>query len=210
MDEYGRLSNRISNNKNDTMNYNQPELPYAIDALEPAISARTIEFHYGKHEKAYIDNLNRLIKGTEFEDMELEEVIAHAKGPLFNNASQAWNHIFYFFSFSPEGRREPQGDLRKAIDRDFGSFEKFKEAFVDAGVGLFGSGWVWLSRDQQGKLLITQGPNAGNPITEGLTPLLTFDVWEHAYYIDYRNRRADAIAATWPLIDWKKVEERYN
>ena len=195
--------------KNDTMNYNQPELPYAIDALEPAISARTIEFHYGKHEKAYIDNLNRLIKGTEFEDMELEEVIAHAKGPLFNNASQAWNHIFYFFSFSPEGRREPQGDLRKAIDRDFGSFEKFKEAFVDAGVGLFGSGWVWLSRDQQGKLLITQGPNAGNPITEGLTPLLTFDVWEHAYYLDYQNRRADALRQLWDIVDWEVVENRY-
>lgn len=209
MDEYGRLSNRISNNKNDTMNYNQPELPYAIDALEPAISARTIEFHYGKHEKAYIDNLNRLIKGTEFEDMGLEEVIAHAKGPLFNNASQAWNHIFYFFSFSPEGRREPQGDLRKAIDRDFGSFEKFKEAFVDAGVGLFGSGWVWLSRDQQGKLLITQGPNAGNPITEGLTPLLTFDVWEHAYYLDYQNRRADALRQLWDIVDWEVVENRY-
>ena len=210
MDESGRLSNRISNNKNDTMNYNQPELPYAIDALEPAISARTIEFHYGKHEKAYIDNLNRLIKGTEFEDMELEEVIAHAKGPLFNNASQAWNHIFYFFSFSPEGRREPQGDLRKAIDRDFGSFEKFKEAFVDAGVGLFGSGWVWLSRDQQGKLLITQGPNAGNPITEGLTPLLTFDVWEHAYYLDYQNRRADALRQLWDIVDWEVVENRYR
>lgn len=191
------------------MNYNQPELPYAIDALEPAISARTIEFHYGKHEKAYIDNLNRLIKSTEFEDMELEEVIAHAKGPLFNNASQAWNHIFYFFSFSPEGRREPQGDLRKAIDRDFGSFEKFKEAFVDAGVGLFGSGWVWLSRDQQGKLLITQGPNAGNPITEGLTPLLTFDVWEHAYYLDYQNRRADALRQLWDIVDWEVVENRY-
>ena len=191
------------------MNYHQPELPYAIDALEPAISARTIEFHYGKHEKAYIDNLNRLIKGTEFEDMELEEVIAHAKGPLFNNASQAWNHIFYFFSFSPEGRREPQGDLRKAIDRDFGSFEKFKEAFVDAGVGLFGSGWVWLSRDQQGKLLITQGPNAGNPITEGLTPLLTFDVWEHAYYLDYQNRRADALRQLWDIVDWEVVENRY-
>ena len=191
------------------MNYNQPELPYAIDALEPAISARTIEFHYGKHEKAYIVTVYRRIKGTEFEDMELEEVIAHAKGPLFNNASQAWNHIFYFFSFSPEGRREPQGDLRKAIDRDFGSFEKFKEAFVDAGVGLFGSGWVWLSRDQQGKLLITQGPNAGNPITEGLTPLLTFDVWEHAYYLDYQNRRADALRQLWDIVDWEVVENRY-
>ncbi len=191
------------------MNYNQPELPYAIDALEPAISARTIEFHYGKHEKTYIDNLNKLIKGTEYEDMELEEIIAHSEGALFNNASQAWNHIFYFFSFSPEGRREPQGDLRKAIDRDFGSFEKFKEAFVDAGVGLFGSGWVWLSRDQQGKLLITQGPNASNPITEGLTPLLTFDVWEHAYYLDYQNRRADALRQLWDIVDWEVVENRY-
>ena len=191
------------------MTYEQPQLPYDENALEPVISRKTVEFHYGKHEKAYIDNLNRLIKGTEFEDMELEEVIAHAKGPLFNNASQAWNHIFYFFSFSPEGRREPQGDLRKAIDRDFGSFEKFKEAFVDAGVGLFGSGWVWLSRDQQGKLLITQGPNAGNPITEGLTPLLTFDVWEHAYYLDYQNRRADALRQLWDIVDWEVVENRY-
>ncbi len=191
------------------MKYEQPELPYAEDALEPAISARTVHFHYGKHEKAYIDNLNRLIKGTEFEDSELEDVIAHAQGALFNNASQAWNHIFYFFTFSPEGRREPGGDLRKAIDRDFGSFEKFKEAFVDAGVGLFGSGWVWLSRDQDGKLFITQGSNAGNPITQGLTPLLTFDVWEHAYYLDYQNRRADALRELWNIVDWEVVESRY-
>ncbi len=191
------------------MKYEQPQLPYEPDALEPAISARTVDFHYGKHEKAYIDNLNRLIKGTEFEDMELEEVIAHAKGPLFNNASQAWNHIFYFFSFSPEGSREPSGRLREAIDRDFGSFEKFKEAFVDAGVGLFGSGWVWLSRDDAGKLFITQGPNAGNPITDGLTPLLCFDVWEHAYYLDYQNRRADALKKLWDIVDWDIVDNRY-
>ena len=191
------------------MKYDQPQLPYANDALEPAISARTIEFHYGKHEKAYIDNLNNLIEGTEFADLPLEDVIRDAKGALFNNASQAWNHIFYFFSFSPDGGGEPDGELRKAIDRDFGSFEKFKEAFVDAGVGLFGSGWVWLSRDQQGKLLITQGPNAGNPITEGLTPLLTFDVWEHAYYLDYQNRRADALRQLWDIVDWEVVENRY-
>lgn len=191
------------------MKYEQPQLPYEPDALEAAISARTVDFHYGKHEKAYIDNLNRLIKGTEFEDMELEEVIAHAKGPLFNNASQAWNHIFYFFSFSPEGSREPSGRLREAIDRDFGSFEKFKEAFVDAGVGLFGSGWVWLSRDDAGKLFITQGPNAGNPITDGLTPLLCFDVWEHAYYLDYQNRRADALKKLWDIVDWDIVDNRY-
>ncbi|MBD5175207.1 MAG: superoxide dismutase [Bacteroidales bacterium] len=191
------------------MTYEQPELPYSEDALEPAISRRTVEFHYGKHEKAYIDNLNRLIKGTEFEDSELEEVIAHAKGPLFNNASQAWNHIFYFFTFSPNGRREPEGDLRRAIDRDFGSFEEFKKAFVDAGVGLFGSGWVWLSRDEDGKLFITQGPNAMNPIVDGLTPLLTFDVWEHAYYLDYQNRRADALQKLWDIVDWAVVESRY-
>lgn len=191
------------------MTYEKPQLPYANDALEPVISARTIEFHYGKHEQAYIDNLNRLIKGTEFEDAELEDVIAHAKGALFNNASQAWNHIFYFFSFSPDGRREPTGDLRKAIDRDFGSFEQFKEAFVDAGVGLFGSGWVWLSRDETGKLFITQGFNAQNPITDGLMPLLTFDVWEHAYYLDYQNRRADALKKLWDIVDWEIVEGRY-
>ncbi len=191
------------------MKYEQPELPYKREALAPAISPETIDFHYGKHEKAYIDNLNRLIKGTEFEDMDLEEVIVNAKGALFNNASQAWNHIFYFFTFSPEGSREPGGELRKAIDRDFGSFEKFKEAFVDAGVGLFGSGWVWLCRDDDGKLLITQGSNAQNPLTDGLTPLLTFDVWEHAYYLDYQNRRADALKALWDIVDWDVVESRF-
>ncbi len=191
------------------MNYEQPQLPYAQDALEPAISARTVEFHYGKHEKAYIDNLNRLIKGTEYEDSDLEDIIMHAKGPLFNNASQAWNHIFYFFTFSPDGRREPTGKLRAAIDRDFGSFDKFKEAFVDAGVGLFGSGWVWLSRDEKGKLFITQGSNASNPLVDGLTPLLTFDVWEHAYYLDYQNRRADALKQLWDIVDWEIVEDRY-
>lgn len=191
------------------MKYEQPELPYKRDALAPAISPETIDYHYGKHEKAYIDNLNRLIKGTEFEDMDLEEVIVNAKGALFNNASQAWNHIFYFFTFSPDGSREPGGDLRRAIDRDFGSFDKFKEAFVEAGVGLFGSGWVWLCRDDDGKLLITQGSNAQNPLTDGLTPLLTFDVWEHAYYLDYQNRRADALKALWDIVDWDVVESRF-
>lgn len=191
------------------MIYTQPDLPYAADALAPAISAETISFHYGKHEKAYIDNLNRLIEGTEFENAELEDIIRNAKGALFNNASQAWNHIFYFFTFSPDGRREATGELRAAIDRDFGSFDKFKEAFVDAGVGLFGSGWVWLSRDEKGKLFITQGSNAANPLTEGLTPLLTFDVWEHAYYLDYQNRRADALKQLWDIVDWEIVEDRY-
>lgn len=191
------------------MHYTQPSLPYAENALEPYISAETVQYHYGKHEKAYIDNLNRLINGSEYEDMDLEEVIKVAKGPLFNNASQAWNHIFYFFSFSPDGGGEPKGKLREAIDRDFGSFEDFKKAFVDAGVGLFGSGWVWLSRDNDGRLFITQGPNAGSPLTEGLTPLLTFDVWEHAYYLDYQNLRQKALEALWNIVDWKVVEERY-
>lgn len=191
------------------MKYTKPQLPYAEDALEPVISRRTIEFHYGKHEQAYIDNLNKLIEGTEFAELPLEDVIHDAKGPLFNNASQAWNHIFYFFSFSPDGGGEPEGDLRKAIDRDFGSFENFKKEFVDAGTKLFGSGWVWLSRDNSGRLFITLEGNAGNPITDGLTPILTFDVWEHAYYLDYQNRRADALNALWDIIDWPIVEARY-
>jgi len=191
------------------MTYNQPQLPYDNDALAPIISQETIEYHYGKHEKAYIDNLNHLIKGTEFEEMELEEVIKHAKGPLFNNASQAWNHIFYFFSFSPDGGGEPGGELGDAIRTQFGSFEEFKKAFVEAGVNLFGSGWVWLSRDNEGRLFITQGPNAGNPLTEGMTPILTFDVWEHAYYLDYQNRRKDALEKLWDIIDWDIVESRY-
>lgn len=192
------------------MIYTQPELPYANNALEPAISERTVEFHYGKHEKAYIDNLNRLVAGTRFDDEDLEEVIRHSDGALYNNAAQAWNHIFYFFTFSPEGGGEPKNKLREAIDRDFGSFEEFKKVFVDAGVGLFGSGWVWLSSDADGKLFITQGRNAETPITQGLKPLLTFDVWEHAYYLDYQNRRQAALEALWNIIDWKVVEGRYE
>ncbi len=192
------------------MKYELPELPYAKDALAPVISKETIEYHYGKHEKAYIENLNRLIKDTEYEDMELEEIIRHSEGPLFNNAAQAWNHIFYFFTFNPNpASHEPTGELRRAIDRDFGSFEKFKEAFVDAGVGLFGSGWVWLSRDDDGRLFLTQGKNAETPVASGLTPLLTFDVWEHAYYLDYQNRRADALKALWDIVDWDIVSDRY-
>lgn len=191
------------------MIYTQPNLPYPSDSLAPAISKETVDFHYGKHERAYIDNLNRLIRGTEFEDMELEEVIRHAKGPLFNNASQAWNHIFYFFSFSPDGGGEPSGELGDAIRAQFGSFAKFKEDFVEAGTGIFGSGWVWLSRDNDGRLFITQTSNAGNPMTDGLTPILTFDVWEHAYYLDYQNRRKDALEALWSIIDWDVVESRY-
>ena len=191
------------------MTYTQPQLPYSSDSLAPAISQETIDFHYGKHEKAYIDNLNKLIKGTEFEDEALEEVIRRADGALYNNAAQAWNHIFYFFSFSPDGGGEPSGELGEAIRRDFGSFENFKEEFEKAGVSLFGSGWVWLSRDDDGKLFITQESNAGNPLRKGLTPILTFDVWEHAYYLDYQNRRADALKSLWDIVDWDMVEARY-
>lgn len=191
------------------MTYVQPELPYDTAALAPAISEETVSFHYGKHEKTYIDNLNAMIKGTRFEDMALEDIICEADGALFNNASQAWNHIFYFFSLNPGAGGEPSGELRKAIDRDFGSFEQFKADFEKAGTTLFGSGWVWLAADKDGKLLIMAEPNAGNPLTRGLTPLLTFDVWEHAYYLDYQNRRADALKALWNIVDWDVVESRY-
>ena len=190
--------------------YSQPALPYANDALAPVISAETIDYHYGKHEKAYIDNLNKLIAGTEYEDMALEDIIRKSEGGLFNNASQAWNHIFYFFTFSPDGASEPSGELRKAIDLQFGSFENFNQEFVDAGVKLFGSGWVWLACDEDGKLMIIQKQNAGNPLTDGLIPLLTFDVWEHTYYIDYKNRRAEALEKLWDIVDWDVVSSRYD
>lgn len=190
--------------------YTLPALPYAADALEPTISQRTVDFHYGKHEKTYIENLNKLIANTEYEDMELEDIIRSAEGPLFNNASQAWNHIFYFFTFAPEGAKEPTGTLRRAIDLQFGSFEAFKKDFVDAGTKIFGSGWVWLASDENGKLLILQKQNAGNPLTDGLIPLLTFDVWEHAYYLDYQNRRAEALERLWDVVDWDVVASRYD
>lgn len=191
------------------MLYSLPQLPYATDSLAPIISKETIEYHYGKHEKTYIDNLNNLIKGTPYEEMTLEDIIRNATGSLFNNAAQAWNHIFYFFSFSPDGGGFPKGELLEAITTHFGSFEVLKKQFVEAGTTLFGSGWVWLSSDNDGRLIISQGSNASNPLTEGLTPLLTFDVWEHAYYLDYQNRRADALNALWDIIDWDIIESRY-
>ncbi|MCF0218759.1 MAG: superoxide dismutase [Muribaculaceae bacterium] len=191
------------------MIYTLPDLPYMANALEPAVSQRTIEYHYGKHEKAYVDNLNRLIKGTEFEDMPLEDIICQGEGALLNNAAQAWNHIFYFFSLSPDGGGEPQGELRAAIDNAFGSFDAFKDEFVRAGVSLFGAGWVWLATDEDGKLSIVQGKNADNPLRQGLIPLLAFDVWEHAYYLDWQNRREDALKALWQFVDWSMVEQRF-
>lgn len=192
------------------MNFTQPRLPYAPDALEPVISQRTIEYHYGKHEKTYIDTLNKLIEGTPFDDMALEDIIVKSDGKIFNNASQAWNHIFYFFQFNPSGLKEPAGKLREQIERQFGSVDEFKKKFEEAGATLFGSGWVWLSSDKEGKLIISQGKNAENPLTDGLRPLLVFDVWEHAYYLDYQNRRADYLHRLWDIVDWDLIEMRYN
>ena len=191
------------------MLYTQPELPYANNALAPVISKETVDYHYGKHEKTYIDNLNNLIRDTEWEDKSLEEIIKESEGALFNNASQAWNHILYFFSFSPDGGGEPKGELGEAIKKQFGSFEDFKKQFEEAGVKLFGSGWVWLSADESGTLFITRGSNAENPLTKGLYPILCFDVWEHAYYLDYQNRRAEHLHRLWDIVDWDMVESRY-
>ncbi len=192
------------------MKFTQPKLPYAQDALAPVISPMTIEYHYGKHEKAYIDTLNKLIEGTEFDDMALEDIIVKSEGKLFNNASQAWNHIFYFFQFSPEGLKEPSGALRKQIEEQFGSLDDFKKKFEEAGATLFGSGWVWLAADSDNKLYIIQAKNAENPLTQGLKPLMVFDVWEHAYYLDYQNLRADYLHKLWDIVDWDTIEMRYG
>ena len=192
------------------MKFTQPKLPYAQDALAPVISPLTIEYHYGKHDKAYIDTLNKLIAGTEFEDMALEDIIVKSEGKLFNNASQAWNHIFYFFQFSPDGLKEPSGSLRDQIEEQFGSIDEFKHQFEEAGATLFGSGWVWLAVDHDNKLCIIQGKNAENPLTKGLKPLLVFDVWEHAYYLDYQNLRADYLHKLWDIVDWSVIEMRYR
>ncbi len=192
------------------MKFTQPRLPYSIDALAPVISPLTIDYHYGKHEKAYIDTLNSLIEGTEYEDMSMEEIIKSADGKLFNQASQAWNHILYFFQFSPTGKREPIGKLRDKIEEQFGSFDEFKKKIEDAGVTLFGSGWVWLSVDREGSLFITQGSNAANPLKQGLIPIFVFDVWEHAYYLDYQNRRAEYLHKLWDIVNWDVIEARFD
>ena len=184
-------------------------LPYSPDALEPVISAETIAFHHGKHLQTYVNNLNALLPGSGFEDMTLEEIVSKSEGGIFNNAGQILNHNLYFTQFrSPRENNRPNGRIGEAIVGQFGSFDAFREEFQKKGATLFGSGWVWLSSDSVGKLVITQEPNAGNPLTKGLTPLLTFDVWEHAYYLDYQNRRPDYQAALWQLIDWDEVNRR--
>lgn len=190
------------------MTHELPQLHYANNALEPAISAKTIEFHHGKHHQAYVNNLNNLIKGTNFEDASLEQIICEAEGAVFNNAAQIWNHTFYFNSFAAKPQSEPTGNLLKLIETEFGSFSSFKEQFTKAASTLFGSGWAWLVLNKEGKLEIMQTANANNPLRNGFKPLLTCDVWEHAYYIDYQNRRPDYIAQFWNIIDWKIIEER--
>lgn len=190
------------------MKFELPQLPYPADGLEPVISRKTIELHYGKHHQTYVNNLNSLIAGTEFENSGIEQIILKSEGPIFNNAAQVWNHTFYFNSFKPGGG-EPQGELAEAINKYFGSFEGFKKEFTAAAVSLFGSGWAWLVKDKEGVLSIVKESNAGNPITKGFVPILTFDVWEHAYYVDYENRRADYLSSIWSIIDWEEVSGRY-
>ena len=185
-------------------------LPYASEALEPVISKETIGFHHGKHLAGYVNNLNGLLEGSPLAGLPLEEIVLKSEGGMLNNAGQILNHNLYFGQFhAPKADNKPTGKLADVIARDFGSFEAFKEEFQKKGATLFGSGWVWLSADKGGKLVITQEPNAANPIQKGLKPLLTFDVWEHAYYLDYQNRRPDHLAALWEIVDWTVVEARF-
>ncbi len=187
------------------------QLPYAEDALEPVISARTISFHHGKHLQAYVDNLNKLLPGSPYEGLSLDEIVKQSDGAVFNNAGQILNHNMYFTQFAPSPASPDQaGKLVKQIVKQWGSLDAFKDDFVAKGVGLFGSGWVWLAAAPDGSLAITQEPGAGNPLTKGLRPILTFDVWEHAYYLDFQNRRAAQLQALWPLVDWSVLEERYG
>lgn len=186
-------------------------LPYSVKALEPVISEQTISFHHGKHLQGYVNNLNKLIEGTPFEQMSLEEIVVKSAGGIQNNAGQILNHNLYFLQFTaPSSEALPIGDVATAINMQYGSFEAFQKEFVQAGSTLFGSGWVWLASDAEGKLHITQETNAANPIQKGLVPLLTFDVWEHAYYLDWQNRRADYLQALWQIVDWKVIEVRYK
>lgn len=187
-----------------------PILPYEHGALEPVISQSTIDYHYGKHLQTYIDNLNKLIEGTPLEQADLETIVKTADGAIFNNAAQTWNHTFYFNTFSPAAKQSPESKLLQAIEKTWGSFENFKKEFVTQGTAIFGSGWVWLAQTPENQLVILKESNAGNPLTHGYIPLLGIDVWEHSYYLDYQNRRADHLQALWKIIDWKIVETRFQ
>ena len=192
------------------MAFELPALPYANDALAPHISPETIEYHYGKHHQTYVTNLNNLVPGTEFEGLSLEEIVKKSSGGIFNNAAQVWNHTFYWNSLSPNGGGEPTGGLANAIDRTFGSFEKFKEEFTKCAVTTFGSGWAWLVKNANGTLELVSTSNAACPLTAGQTPILTCDVWEHAYYIDYRNARPKYLEAFWALVNWEFASANYE
>lgn len=200
---------QTTNKKEEIMKFELIQLPYAANALEPVISKETIEFHHGKHLQAYVNNLNNLIPGTKFENAPLEKIVAESDGAIFNNAGQILNHNLYFTQFSPNGGGKPSGKLAEAIDKTWGSFENFQKEFNTNGAGLFGSGWVWLAKDKDGKLSITKEANGSNPVAKGLTPILGFDVWEHAYYLDYQNRRPDHLTALWKIVDWDAVGKRY-
>jgi len=188
------------------MAFELPPLPFKMDALEPFISRETLEYHYGKHHQAYVNNLNNLVGDTEFAGASLEDIIRKAKGGVFNNGAQVWNHTFYWECLSPNGGGEPTGTVLDALTGSFGSFNDFKEQFTKAAATLFGAGWAWLVKTADGKLEIVQESNAGNPLTSGKTPLLTCDVWEHAYYIDKRNKRPEYIADFWKLVNWDTVK----
>ncbi len=185
------------------------KLPYANDALEPVISKETIEYHHGKHLQTYVNNLNNLIQGTKFEDADLNTIIRESDGGIFNNAGQVLNHNMYFLQFAPNAGGRPSGKLLAAIEEAFGSFENFQKEFETAATTLFGSGWAWLVADKDGKLQIMKESNAGNPVKHGLKPILCFDVWEHAYYLDFQNRRADQVKELWKIVSWAEVEKRY-
>jgi len=192
------------------MAFELPKLPYQPDALNPVISAKTLEFHYGKHHQTYVNNLNLLIPGTKFENMSLEQIVLESDAAVFNNAAQIWNHTFYFESFAPQASQKLSGKIEQLIIADFVSVAEFKDKFNKAAITLFGSGWAWLVINQSGKLEIVQESNAGNPMKKGMKPILTCDVWEHAYYIDYQNRRMDYVNAFWDIINWEKVNQRLS
>ena len=185
------------------------DLAYAYDALEPAISGETMHYHHDKHYAGYVAKLNELILDTPFAGQALEDIVLSADGAIFNNAAQAWNHEFFFEELSPKPQKEPSNELLEAVNRNFGSFDELKIRMAQAAAGLFGSGWVWLAENGSGELVVVGEQNAGNPMCRGMKPLLAIDVWEHAYYIDYRNRRADAVNALWDIVDWRVVEDRY-
>ena len=187
-----------------------PQLPYSFDALEPVISAKSLEFHYGKHHKGYVDKTNKLIKNTEFETKSLEEVIQSADGPLYNNAAQVWNHTFFWNCLTPASQGLNSGNLFESIEKAFGSFDEFKKQFTNKGVSLFGSGYVWLVANKQGELSIKTGKNAYNPLVDELIPLLTCDVWEHAYYLDYQNKRDEFLTNFWKIVNWDFVQSKFK